>query len=183
MQFWNNQLCDPEPDPLHDVPWLAFWPDNRVQRSFTRVQIGLTRLDEVRTFDDTPEEIEAEVDGDTDVLFLLAHLAQNGIGCWRTHIDDETLIIKSTSNSIEAIEEDDQTKEDCCSIRQIRLERRLERERATIDALRLRRVVEANIRDADRHPGEEGGDGGEVLEPREDRVGAGGAGHVGQESN
>ena len=43
--------------------------------------------------------------------------------------------------------------------------------------------VEADVGEGDGHPGEEGGDGGEVLEPGEDCGGARGAGHVGQEGN
>jgi len=39
--------------------------------------------------------------------------------------------------------------------------------------------VELDVGDADGAPGEEAGDGGEVLEPFKDDVGAGGGGHVG----
>ena len=46
-----------------------------------------------------------------------------------------------------------------------------------------RAAWEADVGDRDRHPGEEGGDGGEVLEPGEDGGGTGGGGHVGEESD
>jgi hypothetical protein len=43
--------------------------------------------------------------------------------------------------------------------------------------------VELDICNRDAHPGEEVGDGGQVLEPFEDNVGARGAGQVSQEGD
>lgn len=58
-----------------------------------------------------------------------------------------------------------------------------EHERVAGYALRRKRAVELDVCQADGHPGEEAGDGGEVLEPGEDCGGAGGAGEVGEEGD
>ena len=87
---------------------------------------------------------------------------------------------------MEPIEETDDTKKDEGEVRDIGLEGGSEGEGTTIDALGAQGGVEADVGDGDGHPGEEAGDGGEVLEPLEDVCGAGargGAGEVGEEGD
>jgi hypothetical protein len=60
-------LCNPEPNPLNHVPWLDLRPDLRIECSLARPDVSLGCLDEVRAFEDPPEQIEGEVDWDGDV--------------------------------------------------------------------------------------------------------------------
>ncbi len=84
---------------------MALRPDNRVQRRFTGVQVGLTGLSPVRPFEDFPEQVKAEVNRYADI------------------IRDEVLILEAAGDGIESIEENDQAEEDCGSIAEIWLER------------------------------------------------------------
>lgn len=59
----------------------------------------------------------------------------------------------------------------------------LEDERVAVDTLCLEGPVEAEVGDADGAPGEELGNGGEVLEPLEDDGGTLGDGEVGEEGD
>ena len=79
------------------------------------------------------------------------------------------------------VEEDDQAEEDCGADTHVWLERRFEDKCVAINALSLASIVKFDVCDVDADPGEECGDGGQVLEPLEDGAGAGGARHVGEE--
>lgn len=60
-------LGNPEPHPLDEVPWLILRPDLSIERSLAGPDVGLAGLDERRTLDDLPANVEQEVDGDDDV--------------------------------------------------------------------------------------------------------------------
>lgn len=101
--------------------------------------------------EDSPEQVQAEIDGNTDV------------------VGDESLVIPLSGNRVEPIEENDQAEEDAGDICEIRLEGRLHRQRIAVNALSKAGVVEADVGNADANPREQGGDGGQVLEPEEIR--------------
>ena len=120
------------------------------------MQIRLGTGDEVSAFEDAPEQVKAEIDGNADV------------------VGDESLVIECGGECIKPVEEDDETEEDACCVTKVGLEGGLEGELVAVNALGLAGVVEANVGDADGNPAEERGDGGEVLEPGENLRGAGG---------
>lgn len=101
----------------------------------------------MRPFNDSPKEVQAEIDGDPDV------------------ISDEGLVLEPSRNGVEPVEQDDQAEENQGSIGEIRLERTLEGQRIAINELIMTGVVEPDVRDVDADPGEEGGDCCQVLEP------------------
>jgi len=61
-------LRKPEPEPLEPVFGDTLGPFNSIESSLSGVQIRLSRVDEVSALEQLPEEIQAEVDGDTDVV-------------------------------------------------------------------------------------------------------------------
>jgi len=142
-------LCDPIPDPLQPV--LGFWagPDDGIQSRLACKDIGLSGIPELGPLENLPEEIEAEVDGYSDI------------------IGDESIGIPTTCNGVEAITEDDQAEEDQGGPGQIRLEGRLENKGVAVDILGFQGFVELDVRHTDRAPGEETRDGCQVLEPFE----------------
>jgi len=148
-QKWTPQSCNPEPNPLQHVARHPLGPYNGIQGSFTRVQVSLGRFSPVRPLEDLPEQIQAEVNGDTDI------------------IGDETLVIKPACDDVEAVKEDDQAEEDQGRITSVGLEGGLECQFIPVDALCDQGLAELNVGNADRHPGEQSRDGGQVLEPLE----------------
>lgn len=142
-----SPLCDPEPDSLHYVARNPVRPHDGIKSRFPRGQIGLGRLDKVRPLDDPPEEVQAEIDGDPDV------------------VRDERLVLEPSRNGVKPVEQDDQAEENQGSIAEIWLERTLEGQLVAIDVLSMTGVVEPDVRDVDADPGEEGGDCCQVLEP------------------
>lgn len=85
----------------------------------------------------SPEEIKGKVNGNANV------------------IGDKGLEIPSPSNTIKAIEKDDQGKEDSRGISKVWLEWRFERESVAVDALSFERIVETYVSDADADPREQ----------------------------
>lgn len=132
----------------------------RIQRRLSSVNIRLRARDPPRPLEDLPERIQHEVDGNPHVS------------------GDETIHIKGPED-VEAVEDDDDGEEDEGEPCGVGLEGGPEDEGAAVDALGLEGGVEAEVGDRDGDPGEEGGDGAEVLEPCEDSGGARGARHVG----
>ncbi len=133
---------------------MSLWPVDRIQRRFARVQIRLGAADEVSALEDAPEQVQAEINWNADV------------------VSDEALVIETWSECIEAVEKDDQAEEDSCCVGKVRLEGGLQGELIAIDALCLTRIVKPDVCNVDGHPGEERGNGGEVLEPLKDLIGA-----------
>ena len=126
--------------------------------------VGLGGIDPLGALEDLPEGVEAEVDDDADVVGEEA-------GDVPVAVDED----------VEAVEDDDEGEEDEGDPAEVGLEMRLEDERVAVDALRLERLVELDVRHADGRPGEERGDRRQVLEPLEGGRGAAAAeGEVGQ---
>lgn len=94
---------------------------------------------------------------------------------------DEVIDVEGVAEGVEAVEDDDDGEEGESAPGNVGLEGGSEHQGLAIDALGLEGLVELDVGDADRAPGEEAGDGGKVLEPFERFVGAGGGGrgHVG----
>ena len=128
------------------------------------MDVCLRRVDPVRALEELPEDVQEEIDGDTDVR------------------SDEVLVVPRGPD-IEAVEENDDREEEEGKPREVWLEGRLKHEGIAVDSLGLERGVKFDVRDADAAPGEKTGDGGEILEPGEDNIGAAGAGHVCQKGD
>jgi len=159
----KTTLRDPKPDPFKPVPWEALRPNDSVQRRFAGIDIGFGRVPPLGPLEELPENVEAEVNGHSDV------------------VGDERVRVPAACNGIEALEQDDQAEEDTTGPGQIWLEGRLEDQCVTVNALREKSLVEFDVRDTDRYPGEKGRNCGQVLEPFECFAGASRAGgQVGQ---
>lgn len=157
-------LCDPEPNPLQHIPRDSLRPlrIRRIQRVLAGEDVGLLGTQPLGPLEDLPKGIEGEVD-------------------WDPHVRrDERIDVKGTED-VEAVEKGDHGEENEGEPRRVRLEGGAEDEGAAIHTLGLEGGVEFDVGDGDGHPGEEIGDGDEVLEPLEDDVGARGAGHVREE--
>lgn len=144
---------------------MALRPLDSVEGSLASEQVGFGSTNSTSALEHLPEDVEEEVNGDSDV------------------IGDEVLVAEAAGPDIEAVEEDDDREEHQRDPGEVRLEGGLEDEGVAVNTLGLESSVEANVRNADGNPGEEGGNGGQVLEPGEDGVGAGRAGHVGEETD
>ena len=80
--------------------------------------------------------------------------------------NDEILRVPvSIEEDGETVEEDDERNHEETVVRGVRLERSDEGELGSVDSLRLEPVVESNVGEEDRPPGEETSDGGQVDEP------------------
>lgn len=174
-------LRQPEPELLDPVARNTLWPFNSIQSSLSSVQISLSGVDKVGALEHSPEEIQAEVNGDTNV------------------IGEECLIIPAASDRVETIEENDQAEERGCGNTKIWLERCFENQRIPVDALCLKSSMETAVCDADADPRKKGTnrvrikdstwnfgflpDGCEILKPCKNLSGARGAGKVGYERN
>lgn len=73
-----------------------------------------------------------------------------------------------SNEDVESVEDDDDGEVREREPSGIWLELALEHERVAVHSLGLECLVELDVREADRAPGEERGDGGQVLEPAED---------------
>lgn len=62
-----DALRNPEPYPLEDVSGVLFRPDLRIECSLAGPDVGLVSLDQGRTLEELPEEVQHEVDWDADV--------------------------------------------------------------------------------------------------------------------
>ncbi|KAM5489732.1 hypothetical protein MaudMau93_003098 [Microsporum audouinii] len=158
----GSTLRDPEPYLLDDVSWDLLWPLDGVHGGLAGEDVSLGGWNPSGPLENLPEDEKTEVDGDTDVG------------------GEEGLEFKG-SEGIEAVEEDDDGEEDEGDPGEVRLEWGLEDESVTVDTLGLEGGMEADVRNQNADPVEEGGNGGEVLEPDEDLRRAGGGGHEGEE--
>ncbi len=159
-------LRKPEPELLDEVPWDLLGPVciSCVKSRLSGVNVCLGGIDPMRALVDLPEAVQEEVDGDSDVR------------------GDEVLVAPRRPD-IEAVEDDDNGEEEEGGIREVWLEWRLEDKGIAVNALSLEGLVELDIRNADTAPGEETGDGCQVLEPGEDDVCTAGARHIRQEGD
>ncbi len=89
--------------------------------------------------------------------------------------------LKVTYHS-EAVEKDDEAKVDQGSPGQEWLHGALENESVAVNALGIEGLLEIDVGNADAAPGEELGNGDQVLEPGEDQVGARATAHVGEKT-
>ena len=141
---------------------------HRVQRRLAGGDVRLGSRDPPGPLEDLPEQEQGEID-------RYAHIGR-----------DEIVQIKALGRAgedVEAVEQCDEREEDETEPCRVWLESRLEDEGVAVDTLCFERGVELDVGDGDGHPGEEVGDGGQVLEPGEDSGGAGRAGHVCQEGD
>lgn len=146
-------LSNPEPDFLNEIPWVVFWPYYCINGCLASVDISLRRIDPSGSLEELPEEEEAEIDGNTNV------------------IGDKGLIGETSGNAVETVQQDDYREEDdtgpCC----VWLEFGFENEGVSVDSLCPQSLMESKVGNQDRNPREESGDGGQILEPLENCVG------------
>lgn len=128
------------------------------------MQVGLGGIDPLGALDNLPEGVENKVDRDADV-------------------SGDKVVKDPGLKDVEAVEENDDGKEDKGGVGGVGLEGRFEDERVAVDTLRLERLVKLDVGDTDADPGEEVGDCGEVLEPLEHERRARRATEKGQEGN
>ena len=128
------------------------------------MEIDLRRSVDFGALENLPEEVQTEIDGHTEVV------GQEGL-------------VVPRGEGVKAVEEDDDGEEDEGSIGEEGLERRLEDQRVAVNTLGFEGAVEADVCDTDRTPGEDVGDGGQVLEPNEGDVGTVTAGEIGEEGD
>jgi hypothetical protein len=88
--------------------------------------------------------------------------------CGREHTGDTPVRVVLANKDIKAVEENDDGEVDEGEPGGVWLETTLEDKSVAINSLRLERLVEPYIGEADRAPCEKGGDGDQVLEPTED---------------
>ena len=142
-------------------------PHLGVQSSLAAPDIRLGRVDELGALKHLPEDVEQEEDGHADVG------GEEGGKLSRPPWGD--------GEDLEAVEEDDEDEVDEGDPGTVRLEPALEDQRVAVDALGDECLAELDERDADAAPGEEVGNGHQVLEPVEDGVGASGHTHEGEQ--
>lgn len=160
------ELCNPEPNPLQQIPGNPRRPVciRSIQRCLSSEQVRLCRLDEARPLEDFPEHKQHQIDRNPDV-------------------SGYEIIDGPGFEDVETVEEGDYGEEEESEVCGEGLEGRFENESVAVNALSFQSLVELDVCNRDAHPGEEVGDGGQVLEPFEDNVSARGAGQVGQEGD
>ena len=121
----------------------------RIQRGLAGCDIRLLRCQPLGPLEDFPECIQSKVDRDTNV-------------------GGDKIIHRPRAEYVKTVEEGDGGEEDEREPGSVGLEWRPEDESVAVDTLGLEGGVKFDVGDADRHPGEETGDGGQVLEPGED---------------
>ena len=89
-------------------------------------------------------------------------------GMGQGHTCDIPMRVVLANKHIKAIEHDDHGEIVESEPRSVWLESGLEHKSIAVDSLRLERLVELDVGDADRAPCEKRGDGDQVLEPSED---------------
>jgi len=89
-------------------------------------------------------------------------------GKWLLTSDIPVLDAVRRNKDVKTVEDDDHGEEDEGSPGEVGLEGRLEHQGVAVNTLCLERGVELDVGHADGAPGEERGDGGQVLEPIED---------------
>lgn len=157
-------LRNPSPDLAEYSRRDSFRPDLRIQRRLATPNVRLRGLDKRRAFEDAPEHVEGNVDGDSDV--------------GGNEVADGPVAAREDG---ESVEEDDDDEVGERRVRRVWLPWAAEDHAVPVDALCDQRLAELDVGDQDADPGEEVGDGGQVLEPVEDVVCAGGDTHVGEQ--
>jgi hypothetical protein len=153
-------LTQPEPELLEDVPGDLFGPNLSIKGCFSTPDVGVGWLDKLGALEYLPERVEQEENGHTNVsseeISELTGSPLAGMG-----------------EDSKAVEEDDQTKVDQGEPSKVWLIRRPEHQSLAINTLRNESLAELDVGNANAAPGEELGNGGEVLEPQKDVVGPG----------
>ena len=159
-------LCNPEPNPLQYIPGNPRWPMciRSIHRCLASKNVRLCWSDEARSLEDFPEYKQQQVDRNPNVR---GYEIIDGPGF----------------EDIETVEDGDYGEEEEGEVCGEGLEGRFENQSVAVDALSFQSLVELDVGDRDAHPGEEVGDGGQVLEPLEDNVSARRAGQVCQEGD
>jgi len=154
--FHYHHLGKPEPELLKDVSWELLWPLSIlcVQSGFTSSNVCIDRADPTCSLEDLPEPVEHEEDWYADI--------------GGKEVSYTPMRMVFTNEHIKSVEDDDQGKVDQSKPCGIWLEATLEDKSVSVNTLCLECLVELEICDTDRAPGEERSDGGQVLEPVED---------------
>jgi len=158
-----RHLSNPEPDLLKEVSGVLLRPDLSIHGSLARPDISLGRLDEGFTLEHLPEEIEDDVDGDTDVS--------------SDEVIDAPVTLGEDCEPVEQQDHAEVGQGDVCSPR---LPLALHDEAVAVDTLGDQCLAELDVCDQDVDPGDEVGNGAQVLEPVEDGAGTGAHAHVGK---
>ncbi len=90
----SKKLAKPVPELLDKVLRDLLRPDRCIHRSLPSIYISINSSDEMSSLQQSPEEIETEIDGDADI------------------VGDEGLIIKRGGEGVESIEQNDHAEED-----------------------------------------------------------------------
>ena len=107
---------NPEPHPLHKVSWYPVFPDFSINGRLAGPDISFAWVDGLCPLEDLPEKVEAEVDGDSNVLQrMLAYFRRPSVdelGASGTYGSDEILSIPVTDTislgkDLPAVEKDD----------------------------------------------------------------------------
>ena len=165
----HPRLCNEEPDLLPPITSFSFRPMSIrcVQRRLPSLNICFRGLDPPCPLEDLPEQIQSAIHRYTD------------IGC------DEVITIKLLGlarKSVKATEQKDYAEEAEGEPGGIRLETSFEDELVAANALSAQGIMEFDVRNRDRHPGQDRGDCCKILEPLENGLRAGRTRHVRQQS-
>lgn len=135
-----------------------------VESGFATEDVGFGRVHPLGPFEDLPEGIEQEIDGDADV-------------------GGDEVVAKEGLEGVEAVKQDDHGEKGEGEVGRIGLKVGAENQSAPVHALSLQRFVELDVRNGDADPGEQAGDGGQVLEPLEHLGGARRATQISQQGD
>lgn len=141
-----------------------FGPDFCVHGRLATPNVCLCRLDHFRALEDLPEGEQDEENWNT-------HVGREEIGKLRRSP-------WSCGENFEAVEQDDQSEVSEGYPRSVRLPYTLENKGIAVDTLGDKRLAELDVGKTHTAPGEELGNGGQVLEPCEDAVCSGADAHV-----
>lgn len=157
-------LCNPEPHPLGEVPWMSLWPVLAINCCLTRPDISLSRLDKGWTLEDLPEQVKDDENRNANIR------------------SDEVVDCPiALGEDVPTIEEDDDGEEAQGKNREVWLERRTERHVLLLYTLCLQRSAETDRGYADRNPSPQVGNGCQVQEPTKDLCRAGADSQVAEE--
>jgi hypothetical protein len=158
-----HRLCNPEPDLLKEVSGNLLWPNLSIHGCLSRPDVGLGGLDKGFALKDLPEEVEDNVDGDTDVS--------------GDEVIDAPLALGEDCKSVEEQDHAEVGQGDVCGPW---LPLALHDEAVAVNTLGDQCLAELDVCDQDVNPGDQVGNGAQVLEPVEDGAGTGADAHVGK---
>ena len=147
---------------MQNIASLLLGPMNGVESSLAAKNIGFGRMDPLSAFEDLPEQEQGEINRNADV-------------------GRDKIVAEKGLEGEEAVEQDDDDEKGKGEVGRVRLPGRAEDQGVSVHSLRFQRLVELDVSNAHVGPGEEVGDGGQVLEPGEHLGGTGRAAHVGQQ--